>query len=909
MTTFSETIKFKGEWRPYQQHVLDDLQACLADKKVHIVAAPGSGKTTVGLEIIRRLDQPCLILTPSLTIREQWIGRFCSGFLPEGEEPRKWVSNTMKTPKPITVVTYQALYSAYKQLSGDLENEDDEVSGKEAADFADFNLIGTLKAAGIKTICLDEAHHLRNEWWKALEKVTEALGEDRVMVSLTATPPYDSTPSEWQRYMKMCGEIDAEIFIPELVKVNNLCPHQDYVYFNWPDEDELRQIRTFKKSAYINAFKIPEDPNFIKAIGNHPGIGQIDDYAELFLDNPKYLTALMVFLSYHDLTLPKAMRELIGTRDKLPKLSVAWMEVLLQGFLYEDIASYPDSENLREQMLFKLKKFGHIYRKKVTLSGSKTINKLLVSSKGKLNSICNIVRSEYETMDGSLRLLILTDYIKKEMLALVGHSDENVRAMGTVPIFELLRRENIKGLKLGVLSGSIVIVPRNGISTLYKLAGQRSLTIEFKPINCEDYVEARLSGSGQKQMVALMTEFFALGGVHVLIGTKSLLGEGWDSPCVNALILASFVGSYMLSNQMRGRAIRVFSDVPDKTANIWHLVSMEPALDVKDQLKEKISQVLTDDVPVHAEYPQSEDFDTLRRRFRAFLGVSYKEDTIRDGIERLSIIKPPYDERNIERINTDMLELASDRTGLRERWRKAIEQCPDAAQVIEVSRVDKALIPGRFVFFNAITSLVIFIWVGVILEITPRALAISRMNPLLILANFGIGFALVKYIIRLCNYLTPQSRLKQLGKGILKALKDTGMIESFNARVIMEKSNDFTVSCYLEGGTTYEKNIFTDCISGLLSPIDNPRYLLHQKNNWLRLKKIDYYAVPELFGSKKETAEIFAKTLNKVVGNCELVFTRNLEGRRVLLKARARSFFNRNQRLIERNHKVKSKWE
>ena len=31
--------------------------------------------------------------------------------------------------------------------------------------------------------------------------------------------------------------------------------------------------------------------------------------------------------------------------------------------------------------------------------------------------------------------------------------------------------------------------------------------------------------------------------IKVIIGTKSLLGEGWDAPCVNSLILASFVGS------------------------------------------------------------------------------------------------------------------------------------------------------------------------------------------------------------------------------------------------------------------------------------------------------------------------------------------------------------------------------
>ena len=63
----------------------------------------------------------------------------------------------------------------------------------------------------------------------------------------------------------------------------------------------------------------------------------------------------------------------------------------------------------------------------------------------------------------------------------------------------------------------------------------------------------------------------------MLVGTKSLLGEGWDSPCINSLILASFVGSFMLSNQMRGRAIRIFKDDPNKVSNIWHLVTLEPS--------------------------------------------------------------------------------------------------------------------------------------------------------------------------------------------------------------------------------------------------------------------------------------------------------------------------------------------
>lgn len=65
-------------------------------------------------------------------------------------------------------------------------------------------------------------------------------------------------------------------------------------------------------------------------------------------------------------------------------------------------------------------------------------------------------------------------------------------------------------------------------------------------------------------LTGAVTDIFSKGYMQVLIGTKSLLGEGWDSPCINSLILASFVGSFMLSNQMRGRAIRVMKEHPEK---------------------------------------------------------------------------------------------------------------------------------------------------------------------------------------------------------------------------------------------------------------------------------------------------------------------------------------------------------
>ena len=58
-------IKFKCTFRSYQQRILDSADLYLSDGKINIVAAPGSGKTILGLELIRRLGNPCIILSPT----------------------------------------------------------------------------------------------------------------------------------------------------------------------------------------------------------------------------------------------------------------------------------------------------------------------------------------------------------------------------------------------------------------------------------------------------------------------------------------------------------------------------------------------------------------------------------------------------------------------------------------------------------------------------------------------------------------------------------------------------------------------------------------------------------------------------------------------------------------------------
>lgn len=196
MKEFPKDIKFKYSWREYQQRVLNELENHLSDDHLHIIAPPGSGKTILGLEVAIRLNKPTLILAPTIAIRNQWIQRFCELFLQKSITP-DWISRDIRNPKFITVATYQGLHAACNNLQIKKEENEEDIEETEEEILTNLkleNIVKKLKAQKIKTIVVDEAHHLKNEWWQTLIKIKEGIKP--VIVGLTATPPYDVSISE-----------------------------------------------------------------------------------------------------------------------------------------------------------------------------------------------------------------------------------------------------------------------------------------------------------------------------------------------------------------------------------------------------------------------------------------------------------------------------------------------------------------------------------------------------------------------------------------------------------------------------------------------------------------------------------------------------------------------------------------
>ena len=832
-------LEFKGTWRNYQARVLEHADRYMADGKIHIVAAPGSGKTTLGIELIRRMNGKALILAPSITIREQWIARIEEAFLCEGIQGEDYLSQNLKQPKAITVATYQALHSAMTRFQGIQEDagEDsgtgtDECPAKtetKEVDYSGFDLVAAMKEAGIEVLCLDECHHLRSEWWKALEEFKKQVNNLKI-IALTATPPYDSTPAMWTRYMNMCGEIDEEITIPELVKEGSLCPHQDYVYFNYPTKEEEKEVRRFEERSKAMTEKIMRDTQFLTYVRSHKGFsGQLSD--DLLLDNPAYLASLLIYLQSKNIAIPSRLQRLLGAK-KLPDMNVQWMERLLQGFLYDDVDSYLCDKTYRELLIADLKSDGLIEKKKVVMTKSAAV----------------------------------------------------------------LRRDNEKKneqIRFGVLCGTIVIIPAEAREALEQAIGM-SGKVTFSRIGNlseTDYLKVTAVGNAHF-LTGAVTDIFSKGYMQVLIGTKSLLGEGWDSPCINSLILASFVGSFMLSNQMRGRAIRVMKEHPEKTSNIWHLVCLRPWNEV---LKADDNQI-------------SEDYSMLERRMEHFLGLHYTENTIENGMKRLSVIKTPFNKTNIDRINRQMLKMSGQRDTLKERWNSALAVY-DKMDIVDETEVKDKFVTS-VVFWDAILTMILSGILCLIGAIGAGIVAAASQNGILAgTCYFFIAAGLAGIMIRFPKIFmlgSPLKRLKAFGNGIRKALEEQQLLEETHCKVETESNGPDNHIIYLSGGSGRDKALFAQCVNEFFDVIDNQRYILVKKKGHKGLN--GFYAIPNCFSKKKEDAERFAKCMHPYIGNYDCVYTRNEKGRELLLEGRVKALANREERCIS-HKKVKGALE
>jgi hypothetical protein len=475
-----------------------------------------------------------------------------------------------------------------------------------------------------------------------------------------------------------------------------------------------------------------------------------------------------------------------------------------------------------------LKRAGVLEKPAISFIDNRRLSTMLTSSVSKLHATREIVDFEYAQLGKDLRMVVLCDFIRKEFLSSTAGNDYVLDKMGVVPVFEQLRRNKITSESIGVLTGSLIMLPKSALASFVTVASRYLVEeIYAEPLAYDSgYVMIIPNGKLKDEMIHIVTTVFEMGEINVLIGTRSLLGEGWDAPSINSLILASFVGSFVLSNQMRGRAIRTEKNNASKTANIWHLVCLDPMAE-----------------------NGGPDMDLLKRRFKAFVGVSLtKEPIVTNGMGRLNISENIHTDENYVQANKEMLEHAAKRADLANRWKEALQSGVQLVEEIRIPFREKRTYQQVKTFYLARTLGYLFMTLALsygeyfymVTQGFGRAgrsikspeqlfIFLSIIAGLAILLFGGKTFQALRLFIR---YRDIGKDVHRIGEALLHTLVHAGYIKSLPADLRVETNVDKMggVGCHLEGGTNFEKSIFINALMEIVGPVGNPRYVIIRRN-------------------------------------------------------------------------------
>ncbi|MDO6440482.1 helicase-related protein [Cyclobacterium sp. 1_MG-2023] len=674
-------------------------------------------------------------------------------------------------------------------------------------------------------------------------------------------------------------------------------------FFSHPTIQESRKIDEYRQRVQTLFNDIKTDQTLIQALERHPIYLTPNEQLDWIYTNLEYYSATLIFLNAVGKEIKQDHLEIIGEkRFKIPELNYEWVEILLTFYLYKDPDGFTPYTEHQEKLTNKLKRNGAMERRSVNFRNNRKVNSFLSSSISKLRSIDQIVDFEHDHLKQDLRMVILTDYIRKEFLVNQSTNDLELNKIGVLPIFEQLRRTNEREIKIGVLTGSLIIIPVSAFEAFKEVAAKfkiERLSTSSLPFDSK-YLVVNSTEQLKHDIVHIITQVFQQGHIEVLVGTKSLLGEGWDAPSINSLILASFVGSYVLSNQMRGRAIRTERQNIDKTGNIWHLVCADTTAP-----------------------DGGDDIQLLKRRFKAFVGVSFREEvSIENGIGRLDLPDDLITEQEILNINNRLLTNAGQRDQLKEKWRQALES---GATLIEEIKVpfpeNKEYKSLKSLYYNRTIKYLLgmlgsgFVGFGfeALQGLGRAARHIRSKEDLLYLLMFigGLGVVIFgrlafKTFRAFVKYRDISKDIHQIGEALLESLIKVGTIHTdYSKLTVVSDVDDYgAIYCHLEGGTTYEKSTFIKSLLEIIGTVDNPRYVVVRKSFFLNvLSQKDYHSVPDILGRKKQFAEYFERQWIRFVGACELVYTRTIEGRKLLLKSRIHSLASEFEDKTERINK------
>jgi superfamily II DNA or RNA helicase len=931
--------KFTHPFRHYQVLALEAFEAGrkIGRERCYIVMPPGSGKTVVGLEIARRLDRKTVVFGPNTAIQAQWAGQWgdFSGAPPAGMSPR--------LSAPLSALTYQSLCN----LDSDLEPTADELGtaadneevpepptgpGQRArAEAADRHrrrllivnggdraallgllhpngraLIERMKAEPAITVVLDECHHLLEMWGHLLEAVVDELGDRVFVVGLTATPPGEMTSREAELYTRLFDRADFEVVAPAVVKEGELAPYQELAYLTEPLPHE-REYMASQSQRFDDLTLRLMDPAFAtrpfldwihqRAVERGSRSGAQVSWERFELDEPALATAVLRLFLSKGFKLPDGAR--VGERHRQALTADDWVAMIgdfCHGFL--DRSEADQDLHAWEEIRRALPAVGYVLTRQGIRAYISPSDRVLALSASKGAAAQTILDLEQQQLGADLRALVLCDFERAGVeLAAELHSILDPQAGSASLILQLLAADTAtRALDPILVSGRTVACSRASAAGLIEwcaaqvpeiAAALSALTAIDAGGPLDDIILIAPSHPWwvPRNYVPILTRYFEEGRSRCLIGTRGLLGEGWDARTVNVLVDLTAAATSTSVHQMRGRSLRLDPHLPHKVADNWDVVCVAP-----------------EDAKGLADYGRfvrkHQDYFALTAAGEIECGVSHVDPA-------LSPFGPPTAADTIA-LNGRTLARIGAREDSYEKWRIGEPYRNEQTETVRVHFARSIGLPGAALAGSGTygsRSIVPARDGGVVLAIGgPSVLVAVAVAPLLAVAITAVGLAaLAAWEISAASgrlrAVCPSDSLEAIATAVIEALAVTGGIDGRHGapdlRVVVQADGYYR--CYLDSATRADSAAFADALDQALAPLEDPRYIIPRRvvdppNGEiealaLALKsglgfpggRLIYHAVPDYLAVRKERVQAFEMAWNRNVSAGAALFYRDPE--------------------------------
>lgn len=531
-----------------------------------------------------------------------------------------------------------------------------------------------LREQGLGLIILDECHHLLGHWGRVLADAHE-LFDQPLILGLTATPPdpRGRLQEDLDRYSAFFGPVDYEVPVPAVVKDGFLAPYQDLVQFVRPTSEELKFIACADDELHRLVAELCHSP---PAAGTASGCGEsLPDWlhrvlAERLLptgiakDWPAFEIRDPAFAKAARLFLLRCQRELPATVPE-PDQGTPWEDIpemhvlvpVLDRYVRHRLRNSPEpaDQALAERVISRLRMLGIQITETGCQACASPVGRVLAYSRAKTTATLAILRAEQAALGRRIRAVVVTDYEKTSAVSSeITHLLDD-EAGGAVAVFRaLLADPETDGLDPVLLTGSTVLVDDDLAPPLLDAARAwlttRGCKVELRYIEEEGFHVLQGSGADwcPQTYVMLVTELFQRGLTRCLVGTRGLLGEGWDAHTVNVLIDLTTVTTSMSVNQLRGRSLRLDPDDPAKLSDNWDVVCIAP------------------------EFARGlDDYERFINRHKVLFGLT-DDGVIEKGVGHVHAafteLKPELVETSVLGMNEEMLARVHRRADFRERW-------------------------------------------------------------------------------------------------------------------------------------------------------------------------------------------------------------------------------------------------